>query len=364
MKILGDLFYLFKGGLLPFLASAFGRTLHACKNLEMAKQISQNFKTISQVMPGEECLRLARASKAQMPELPKPNLNRIVMLGVGAMLLASCAQAPTKVYESKEGFSRWIQEKTQMPLRVTEETIVVDARSRFDYTMAHYPGSSHLMWESFSQTKGLYPGRLIEDLEEARKRLEIKGLHPKKPIVIVGYGLNGQGEAGRLAWTLFYLGFDDVQIVGDRVLKASSNIVNSKPSPNAKPWTLKTRPQLISSKKQVLEAVTKRQTGPRKVFLFDVRSKDEYFKKEGVGKPYTLPDLGAIHVEWKEFFNKEGRPSLKIKNQLRGLGIGNDSRIIVLSNNGVRSAAATAALVSLGYKKASNFVDGLESLKK
>ncbi len=281
-----------------------------------------------------------------------------------ALFLSACVQKPTKIYESKSGFSQKIQQKTRKPLKVTEETVVVDARSRFDFTMAHYPGSSHLLWESFSQAKGRFPGRLVEDLESARKRLQIKGLHPEKPVIIVGYGIDGKGEAGRLAWTLLYLGFDDVQVVGDNLLKPSSNIVNSKPTPNAPFWLLRTRPQLIAKKKQVLEAVTKQLAGPRKVFLFDVRSKEEYFKKEGLGKPYALPDLGAIHVEWKEFYNRQGRPRLTIRKQLKGLGISNDSRIIVLSNRGIRSAAVTAALISLGYKNVSNFADGLESFKK
>lgn len=345
MRFLGDFLYFIMVGLLPSFASALGRTRPACKSHDQAKKVLQKLK-----------------------RNPHTIVKKIIPFSVVGGLIFSvgvgCAPKPTKVYESKQGFSRLIQEKTRQPLKVTEETVVVDARTRFDFTMAHYPGSSHLLWESFAQTKGRFPGRLIEDLESARKRLQIKGLHPKKPIVIIGYGNKGKGEAGRLAWTLFYLGFEDVQIVGDMVLRPSSNIVNSKPEPNAKPWKLKTRPQLISSKKQVLEAVTQKQAGPRKVFLFDVRSKDEYFSKEGLGKPYTLPDLGAIHVEWKEFFREDGRPNVRMKKQLRGLGIKDDSRIIVLSNQGVRSAAATAALVSLGYKNASNFVDGLSSLKK
>lgn len=284
---------------------------------------------------------------------------------LGSMsLFVACAPKPTKMYESKEGYSALIQQKTRKPIKVTDETVVIDARTRFDFTMAHYPGSEHMLWESFSQSGGRYPGRLQEDLESARKRLQLKGLHPSKPVVIIGYGNQGKGEAGRLAWTLFYLGFDDVQVVGEKLLKPSSNVINSKGTVNAKPWTLSTRPQLIASKKDVLEAVTKGQAGPNKVYLFDVRSKVEYFKKEGLGRPYAMPDLGAIHVEWKEFFDSNGRPNVQIKKQLRALGIQDQSRIIVLSDNGVRSGAVNAALLSLGFTNSSNFVDGLKSLKE
>ena len=130
-------------------------------------------------------------------------------------LSISCSQKPTKVYQSKQGFSRLIQEKAKKPIKITANTIVIDARSRFDYTMAHYPDAEHLLWESFSQSGGRYPGRIQEDLEAARQRLQLKGLTPERPIVVVGYGTKGKGEAGRLAWTLLYFGFEDVQIVGN-----------------------------------------------------------------------------------------------------------------------------------------------------
>ncbi|MCB0408247.1 MAG: hypothetical protein KDD34_08590, partial [Bdellovibrionales bacterium] len=80
-------------------------------------------------------------------------------------------------------------------------------------------------------------------------------------------------------------------------------------------------------------------------------------------KNYSIPDLGAVHIEWKEFFDKQGRPQLDIKNQLKAIGISENNTIIVLSNHGVRSAAVNAALISMGFYKSKTFVDGLESLR-
>ncbi|MCB0407474.1 MAG: hypothetical protein KDD34_04660, partial [Bdellovibrionales bacterium] len=79
--------------------------------------------------------------------------------------LVGCSLSPTKVYETKEGFSTVLQAKTKKPIRITDETAIVDARTRFDYTMSHHPKAVNLRWESFAQTKSQFPGRFIDDLE-------------------------------------------------------------------------------------------------------------------------------------------------------------------------------------------------------
>jgi thiosulfate/3-mercaptopyruvate sulfurtransferase len=117
-----------------------------------------------------------------------------------------CAQKPTKVVINKAKPKNYLVENAKKPVKVTDSTIVIDARKRFDYQMAHYPGSIHLRWESFVNPRARHPGRLIEETDKLIQRLALRGIDPSKPVIVVGEGRNGDASAGRLAWTLFYLG--------------------------------------------------------------------------------------------------------------------------------------------------------------
>jgi thiosulfate/3-mercaptopyruvate sulfurtransferase len=282
---------------------------------------------------------------------------------LAAILFAGCSLTPTKVYDSKQGFSRILQDKTRQPILIQDTTVVVDARSSFDFTMAHYPGSANLQWDDFTQKKSGFPGRIVTDLEQIKERLRVNGLHPNRPIVVVGYGSKGRGEAGRMAWMLLYLGYEDVQVVGESALGLTSNQSNPPPVLNEKDWPVNVRASMVATKEEVKAAVTSTAMGADKIYLIDVRSKAEYFAKRGVGQGYTSPDVGAIHIEWTEFFTSDGRPNLKIKQELQGIGINESNRVIVLSNQGLRSGAVSYALVTMGYFKTGNFVDGLPNLK-
>lgn len=291
-------------------------------------------------------------------------LNPIFLL-IMALLVASCSLAPTKVYESRGGFSQILQDKAARPIQIQDNTVVVDARSSFDFTMAHYPDAIALRWDEFTQKSSGFPGRLITDLELIKERLRVSGLHPEKPVVVVGYGVKapGDGEAARVAWMLLYLGFQDVQIVGESVLQMTSNVVRTPPKANAADWAVQPKGSMLAQKEEVKNAVLKPQTGANKVHLIDVRSKTEYFEKRGIGQGYSLPDMGAIHIEWREFLTAEGRPNLAIKNELNGIGISKDSRIVVISNQGLRSTAVAYLLTAMGFTNVATFSDGLISLK-
>lgn len=290
-------------------------------------------------------------------------MNSILMTLILLGLLVGCSLQPTKVYESRAGFTKVLESKSKQPIRLTDKTQVIDARTRFDFTMAHFPGAVHLRWESFSETKGRFPGRIKKDKASLLKKLQLKGLRPEKPTVVIGYGKKGEGESGRLGWTLVHLGFQDVQVISDSVLGLSSNVVQSKPQKNTKSWPPRFNKSLIAQRSEVLKAVASKK-GRQKTFLIDVRSNDEYFKKKGFGQGYASLDLGAIHIHWTEFFTNRGRPNRGLSKKLRGIGITPQSRIILLSNKGVRSAAANLSLLSLGFKNSATYVDGLRGLNQ
>ncbi|MEO0335989.1 MAG: rhodanese-like domain-containing protein [Pseudomonadota bacterium] len=248
-------------------------------------------------------------------------------------------------------------------MKVTDSTIVVDARKRFDYQMAHYPGAIHLRWESFVNSRARYPGRLIEEKKKLIQFLALKGLHPSKKVIVVGEGARGDASAGRLAWTLFHLGLSNIQVVGSSSLGLSSNVQQDNKYENAKAWSVPDNSAMTATKEDVLAVVTAKPKGnKRTAIILDVRSQDEYFKKKGFGRKYALPDLGALNVEWKEFYTRDGKPNLQLRNRLSAIGVTPDMKVVLISDNGIRAAAAHFALAAMGYSKSQVFLDGYKGL--
>jgi len=280
--------------------------------------------------------------------------------------ISACAQKPTKVNTKVETPASLLVSNASGPVKVTPETIVVDARKRFEYQMAHYPGSVHLRWESFTDPRNPLSGQLLDDNKRMVQRLALKGVHPRKAVIVIGEGRQGDASAARLAWTLFYYGVENVSLVGDSVLKLSSNIQETLEVPkNQELWDVPENRGMLATKDEVLKAASDvSDSGVRKSVIIDTRSEREYFKKKGFGKQYALPDLGALNIEWVHFYNEKGRPELSMRDQLKSVGVSAKTKVILISDRGVRSAAVHFALLSMGFKTVKTYVDGYSGLLK
>ncbi|MCB0350685.1 MAG: hypothetical protein KDD38_05840 [Bdellovibrionales bacterium] len=283
----------------------------------------------------------------------------VLILSLFTFFVVSCAQKPTKIYQSYDVNTNVLQTKLAKPIRVTDSTVIIDARAPFEYAMSHLPQAVNLQWSDFADTRGPYKGRLKSDLTDSLRRLSLLGISPQSEVVILGSGLKGRGEEGRLAWTLLYLGVENIQIAeGDSLGLRYSNIV-PPPRVNAKSWEPKLRLSILADKKEVKKIATSPQDG--RTHILDVRSKNEYFSKTRKLE-YEYPDLRATHIEWTEFYTPDGRPNLSIREQLSAVHIRPTDRIVVISNNGVRSGAVSYALLALGYKNTANYPGGYAEL--
>lgn len=275
------------------------------------------------------------------------------------LLAFGCAQKPTKTFESYDVNTNILRAHLEKPIRVSDETIIIDARSAFEYAVAHAPQAINMQWSEFANTSGDFLGLIKPDLSADLRRLALMGVHPKSEVVILGLGLSGRGEEGRLAWTLLYLGVENIQVAeADSLSLRYSNIVSPQRA-NAKPWQPMRRTSILADITEVKKIKSDAQN--KRTHILDVRSKDEYFSKNRKLE-YEMPDIQAIHVEWKEFYTAQGRPNQAIRERLRAIHIQPSDRIVVISNNGVRSGAVTYALLSLGYKNAANFAGGYSEL--
>lgn len=277
--------------------------------------------------------------------------------------LIGCSTVPpeTRGYQTQSVETKILRDRLSKPVRINERTVILDARKPFDFAMSHAPGSINLSWTEFAENKPPVPGRLKADLSQSALRLSRLGISPETPVVVAGYGSQSSGDEGRLAWTLIYLGVKDVQIAALESLGLTfSNLVQPPPRENAKAW----QPVLVSSVlaqgKEVLKIGTTQATGRH--HIIDVRTLSEYADTSTRKRGFKKPDLRAVNIPFQEFFDQKGRPNLNIVQRLQSIGIQPDHRIIVLSNNGVRSGAAAFALLSLGFKDTANYAGGWTDL--
>lgn len=281
------------------------------------------------------------------------------IFAVSLSLLLGCATEPTKVYSTQDVDLKYLQSMLSEPVQITEQTVILDSRPAFDFALIHHPQAVNVLWTDFTDTRGPYPGLLLKDLDQAVRRLALLGISPSTPVVVVGLGDKGNGEEGRLAWTLFYLGLSRVQVIDLEKLGARYTNITPPPRENAKVWEPEYRTKVLADKKEVMRLATSKHD--ERTHIIDVRSKNEYFSKNRKLE-YEYPDLRAINIEWKEFFSSQGRPNMAIRDQLKAIGVNLTDRIVVISNNGVRSGAVTFALLSLGYVNASNYAGGYSEL--
>jgi thiosulfate/3-mercaptopyruvate sulfurtransferase len=290
------------------------------------------------------------------------NIAFVFSVAVFLFLSGACQNTPTKVSEGAIAPWTRLTEKTKKPLKLSDDAVVLDARSDFDYGLAHWSSSVHFGWENLIVI-AKKPTILVEP-RIAAQRLSLLGISALTPVIAIGNGVKGAGDEGRLAWTLMYYGVEDVQTVSVHGLDVYFTHQETPARRNVSPWNASVREEMKIDRLDFIRVVTsprKPKNGPV-VHIIDVRSKEEYFSKSQ--DQYETPDLQALQIDWREFFGEDGRPAKGIKRKLQAVGIGLDDRVLMISNHGVRSSAASYALTALGFRHVQNFLGGWDSLLK
>lgn len=279
---------------------------------------------------------------------------RVLLAVAIAALLNACTIAPTKTVEADQRDLGQVIDKTTKPLALTENTVVLDTRSSFDFGLNHIPNSRRYGWQSIAEsTETAEPMR---DRQKAAMRLALLGLVPTTPVVIVGYGQGGHGEEGRLALDLLALGFKDVQVSQVDYFRKVMTPNENPPVLNEKPWDVVPREDLRIGKQEFEHFVhDENARNQQRVHIIDVRSDKEFLGKD-------KKDIGATNIEWKYFYTKDGRPDPLIKAKLAALGIKPEDKVLLACRTGVRSSAATYALRALGFTNAQSLTGGLSGL--
>lgn len=281
----------------------------------------------------------------------------LILLSIG--FLVGCKQAPTKVYQS---VPTQVKESEAKDIKITDKTVIVDARPAFEYTVAHLNGAINLRPEDFTQKEAPFFGYLDKDTFGLARYLASKGISPETPVVVVGRGLKGQGEEGRVAWTLKYLGVKDVRFASIDYFSMPLTSAEAPPREPTTIWKPDMDESLQVSRSEWIQAMKMPRVDMASPVLMDVRSAEEYLGKVSSKSQKSPPDVGAINVPWTEFFQKNGLVNETVKVRLQEVGITPERKIFVIANKGIESAAVTMALRELGFSKAANYAGGYVEL--
>src|SRR5690606_662584 len=133
--------------------------------------------------------------------------------------------------------------------------LVLDARGADTYKDGHVPGAINANWRDF-----VYPDKNgivrdeVEDLQAAARAL---GINADQTILIYGDGGENVSAAGRMFWTLEYLGHDKVYLLNGGIeaykrerLPAQAGTNN----PTQGDFTVNLRPEIRATMAEVKEA--------------------------------------------------------------------------------------------------------------
>lgn len=308
------------------------------------------------------------------------------LLFILLIFLSSCQLAPTKVVETVDQ-----PLAKNESIYINSNTIVIDTRTFYEYSTFHLPQSVSVQWTDFVNPQNLPLGILKKDLEDDARRLARKGVGPNKLIVVVDKGTSGNGEGGRVVWTLLVMGLpiQKIRLASIDYFKNRWTTRQIGVLPSEAYWPIQTQSHWFSSKEEnriVKKFLNEKgeksevNSGPdsnnnsdsdsakkinldtnsgrskESIYVIDVRpSRSENQKSTELGIYY-------LQKNWKLFFNKLGRPQQDIVNYLTKNHIGRKTRILVLSQRGLQSGAVVGALALLGYENVGNIEGGIGGL--
>gem|GEM_PF-592861 len=308
------------------------------------------------------------------------------MLGKGILLLLAvvfmgCQVQPTKVTETKSVQTNFEEIRTKL----NKNTVILDTRDAVDFYVSKVPGSILVEWKDFSvPNMDGAEGVLDIDPLNITRRLALWGIGPESEVIVLGKvfdkGQTQEAKMGRVAWMLKEMGVMNVKTFNYELFKREVFGLTEAPPVNKEMWmpVVDTRSEIKFDEFQRIiypfnynfkfYTITRldEKAGLRvgrfknaKIHFIDVRSEKEF-------KDASLKSLDSNfpleNIPWEQFYTPEGIVNFAFKKNLKAKGIVEDDVVILISNHGVRSGAATFALREMGYTESKNFSGGYNYL--
>ncbi len=241
-------------------------------------------------------------------------------------------------------------------LRQNEAITVLDARNEELYADGHIPGALHGNWRDFVNPDK--NGILWEDEQTLEDAAQALGINNDDTIAVYGAGdgSGGDSPAGRLYWTLQYLGHDDIYLVNGGLeswLDANYGALQAGAT-DVEPgdFTVDIRPERRATVDEVEQAIE-----DETLRIVDTRRMEEWVGDNDRNNPRVGYIPEAIHYHWEDVFdeNNELRPKEEIRAELEELDIEPGTLTIPYCQSGVRSGFFYAVLQWLDYPDPKNY---------
>lgn len=288
---------------------------------------------------------------------------KVALLFLSVAVLTSCQSPSTKGSASE---STVVDPKAEAARVLGLQPAVLDARAPLDYGVSHVPGAVNVLWSDFGRPGSRDPGVLDPDHFALARRLALWGITPEKPVLVIGFaGARDQGEAGRVAWMLRFLGVNQVFVGSDAVYRGTIPRGVARPR-NEPSWIPSVRQELeISLPDFLARAAAPQRSGvmtkakrnalggmmiPERPTvnraIIDVRD-----ETENDVIPSEHLKIKIVRIPWRSFYLPDGRVRADSKRLLTEQNIGEGYELLVISEDGAKGAAAVFAIESLGWAK-------------
>ena len=250
-----------------------------------------------------------------------------------------------------------------------DDVQIVDTRPAAEFAAGRIPGAIYIdLWALSLNDTDPAPTRAF--FWTISHYLTAHGIDPKRPVVV--YEANEVGpRAARVFWFLEYFGHPDARVLdgGFRAWQAAGLPVETGAARalDVGTWpdggSTTRREEILAGWRDVLALATETPSrvpggqGRRAGVILDTRSAEEYRgtlvrAKRGGAVP------GAIHVEWKDNLDPDGRfkSPAALKKLYESRGITPDREVIAYCQGGYRAAHGYLALRLLGYPRVRNYV--------
>lgn len=297
------------------------------------------------------------------------NLLALLAVGLFAIGATGCGETVEQIDDRTE------QEKNAEPAPLNSKVflsldeakqyrsdgaLLIDTRPPEDYEAGHIPGAVHV--HGGKPFKDDY-GFLWENEAKLQEIARSFGLKRDQKVVI--YGKSVDKRAGRLFWTLEYLGHGDVYLYApgheEIAGEIDAELETGESDPQTGDFVVAPRDSVYASPDEV-EAIA---TGEKEGVLIDTRRETEYTgeevresEKRGGADPRQGYIPEAVHYHWEEMFTQEGQLESKSKltDEFNDLGILDEDVVtIAYCQTGTRSAYVYAVLRWFGHDQAKNY---------
>lgn len=236
---------------------------------------------------------------------------------------------------------------------------ILDVRKESAFAAGHLPRAQHIEWEDtragIFERGSLIGGKLPKDLGALVTLFAEHGVSLERPVLVCGAPSSGWGEEGRIAWTLLYLGHQNVHILDGGCAASPLATHKNVERVDGKAWTPKVNARIRAQRAAVVAAVKAQRVGDAKApQILDVRTREEFAGATPYFEARGGHIQGAKHLHYQALLDDRGRllPRDQLRAKLKRAGLDLDRPVIAYCTGGVRSAWAALALRSADVEAA------------